>query len=76
MENRFEDLDFLREVLETVAKNNEVFDQKKMYNLITQVKKGLVKRKILIPPELNSLIVEMIGGEEEPTEKRRFRLRG
>ncbi len=76
MENRFEDLDFLREVLETVAKNNEVFDQKKMYNLITQVKKGLVKRKILIPTELNSLIVEMIGGEEEPTEKRRFRLRG
>ncbi len=76
VENKFEDLEFLKEVLEIIAKNNEVFDQKKMYNLITQVKKGLVKRKVLIPPELNNIIVEMIGGDEEPTEKRRFRLRG
>ncbi|MHB1439151.1 MAG: hypothetical protein ACYCSO_01640 [Cuniculiplasma sp.] len=75
-ENKFDDLDSLKNILHLIGENNEAFDQKKMYYLLMQVQKRIKKKKILLPPDLDDILNKLIGpDEDEANSRKRFHLR-
>jgi hypothetical protein len=74
----YKDFTIIRDILQLVSDNKDIFDRKKIKGIVSQLRKNLTKRKILIPTEINNLmdgITSKASKNDDEGKNHRFKLR-